>query len=121
MARLVIKDLTIEYSQAGYIVRPVDRLNVVAEDGELVILLGPSGSGKTTLLSCIAGILSPASGTILAGDTEVTALRGAPMGDFRRHGVGIVFQAFNLVASLTARENVEAPMRLYRLGAGPAA
>jgi putative ABC transport system ATP-binding protein len=112
MARLVIKDLTIEYSQAGYVVRPVDRLSVVAEDGELVILLGPSGSGKTTLLSCIAGILSPAAGTILAGDTEVTALRGAEMGAFRRYGVGIVFQAFNLVASLTARENVEAPMLL---------
>ena len=106
MAGLIIKDLTIEYSQAGYVVRPVDGLSVEADDGELVILLGPSGSGKTTLLSCIAGILSPSSGVILAGDTNVTALRDAELEEFRRHGVGIIFQAFNLIASLAAVRRV---------------
>src|SRR2546423_12205758 len=112
MAGLTISNLTIEYTQGGYVVRPIDGLNLSAEDGELVILLGPSGCGKTTLLSCIAGILSPTSGTIAAGSTVVSDLQGPQMGEFRRHGVGIIFQAFNLVPSLTARENVEAPLRL---------
>jgi putative ABC transport system ATP-binding protein len=112
MTGLQIRDLTIEYTQGGYIVRPIDRLNVTAHDGELVILLGPSGSGKTTLLSCLSALLTPAAGTIYIGDIEVTALRGNGLADYRRHQVGIVFQAFNLIPSLTARENVAAPLRL---------
>ena len=112
MAALTIADLTIEYDQTDYVVRPIEDLNVAAADGDIVILLGPSGSGKTTLLSCIAGILRPARGTITAGDTVVTSLQGAKLTEFRRFGVGIIFQAFNLIPSLTARQNVEAPMRL---------
>ena len=112
MTGLRITDLTIEYTQGGYIVRPIDRLEVTAQDGELVILLGPSGSGKTTLLSCLSALLTPAAGTIHVGDIEVTALRGRALADYRRHQVGIVFQAFNLIPSLTARENVAAPLRL---------
>ncbi len=112
MVGLRISDLTIEYTQNGYAVRPIEELDVTANDGELVILLGPSGSGKTTLLSCIAGLLTPAAGTISVGDMEVTGLQGAALGDYRRHHVGIVFQAFNLIPSLTARENVAAPLRL---------
>jgi putative ABC transport system ATP-binding protein len=112
MTGLRITDLTIEYTQGGYIVRPIDRLEVTAQDGELVILLGPSGSGKTTLLSCLSALLSPAAGKIHVGDIEVTALRGRALADYRRHQVGIVFQAFNLIPSLTARENVAAPLRL---------
>jgi putative ABC transport system ATP-binding protein len=108
---LRIEDLTIEYVQAGYTVRPVDGMNEAA-DGELVLLLGPSGSGKTTLLLCLAGLLSPTSGRVAVGDTEVTALDGPVLAEYRRNGVGIVFQAFNLIPSLTARENVAAPMRL---------
>jgi putative ABC transport system ATP-binding protein len=109
---LRIQDLAIEYVQGGYIVRPIDGLDFSAEDGELVILLGPSGSGKTTLLSCLASLLRPTEGTILVGSTEVTRLGGAELEQYRRGTVGIVFQSFNLVPSLTARENVAAPLRL---------
>jgi putative ABC transport system ATP-binding protein len=112
MPALRIEDLTIEYIQGGYSVRPVDRMDAEASDGELVLLLGPSGSGKTTLLSCLAGLLTPTSGRIAVGETEVTALDGRALADYRRGGVGVVFQAFNLIPSLTARENVAAPMRL---------
>ncbi len=112
MPALRISDLTIEYVQGGYSVRPVDEMNAEASDGELVLLLGPSGSGKTTLLSCLAGLLTPTSGSVAVGETEVTALQGRALDDYRRHGVGVVFQAFNLIPSLTARENVAAPMRL---------
>lgn len=112
MSVVRIEDLTIEYAQSGYVVRPIDHLNVTAHDGELVLLLGPSGSGKTTLLSCIAGILRPSAGRIDVGGTNVTALHGQALAEYRRYGVGIVFQAFNLVPSLTARENVAMPLIL---------
>jgi putative ABC transport system ATP-binding protein len=112
VSELRIRDLTIEYSQGDYVVRPIDGLDVTCPSGELVLLLGPSGSGKTTLLSCLAGLLRPTRGTITVGDTEVTALDGSALTGYRRHRVGIVFQAFNLIPSLTARENVMAPLRL---------
>lgn len=112
MSHLEIRDLTIEYTQGDYLVRPIDSLDVDAADGELVILLGPSGCGKTTLLSCLAGILTPTAGSIRIGDVDITALRGAALAGYRRDTVGIVFQAFNLIPSLSARENVMAPLRL---------
>ena len=120
MAGLRIKDLSIEYAQGDYVVRPINGLDVEMEDGELVVMLGPSGSGKTTLLSCLAALLRPARGEIHVGDTNVTALEGAALAEYRRHGVGVIFQAFNLIPSLTARENVAAPMRLAGTARGPA-
>ena len=84
--------------------------------GQLVLLLGASGCGKTTLLSVLAAILTPTSGSVKIGDIEVTKLRGAALTDYRRHTVGIVFQAFNLVPSLSALENVMVPMRAAGVG-----
>jgi putative ABC transport system ATP-binding protein len=114
--QVTVSDLTVEYSSGGYLVRPIDGLDFEVETGQLVLLLGPSGCGKTTVLSCLAGILSPATGTITAGDTEVTALRGKELADYRRSTVGIVFQAFNLIPSLSALENVAAPLRVSGQG-----
>ncbi|MFY9588515.1 MAG: ATP-binding cassette domain-containing protein [Actinomycetota bacterium] len=114
MPDLVITDLTVEYASGGYVVRPIDSLNLHARSGELVLLLGPSGCGKTTLLSCLAGILTPTSGGIAFGDTVVSELSNGEMTDYRRRTVGIVFQAFNLIPSLTALENVEAPLLAER-------
>jgi putative ABC transport system ATP-binding protein len=105
-----IRDLTIDYDSAGYVVRPIHGLDLKVASGELVLLLGASGSGKTTLLSALAAILRPAVGTIRVGDVEVTALRGAALTEYRRHRIGVVFQTFNLVPSLTARDNVQAPL-----------
>ena len=111
MPDLSIRDLTIEYSSGGYAVRPVDGLTLDAEAGSLVLLLGPSGCGKTSLLSCLGGILRPTKGIIRFGATEVTGLRGDALTAYRRDTVGIVFQAFNLVPSLDARDNVAVPLR----------
>src|SRR5271154_3310103 len=111
MADLSIQDLVVEYSSAGYALRPINGLNLDVAAGSLVILLGPSGCGKTTLLSCLGGILRPKSGSIKFDDIEITTLDGGELGNFRRDKVGIIFQAFNLVPSLTALENVMVPLR----------
>ena len=109
-ADLRIHDLRIEYSSGGYVVRPIEALDLDVQSGQLVLLLGASGCGKTTLLSALAAILKPARGSIRFGDVEVTELSGDALTQYRRHRVGIVFQAFNLVPSLTALENVAAPL-----------
>ncbi len=77
MAELEIRDLTKEFDSGGYVVRPLDKLTLEAEDGELVALLGPSGCGKTTLLSCLAGLLTPTSGTIRFQGADIGGLTGA--------------------------------------------
>ena len=112
MSALTVSDLTVEYNSGGYVVRPLDRLSLEASDGQLVVLLGPSGCGKTTLLSCLAGLLKPTSGSIRQGDIEVENLQGSELATYRQHQVGVVFQAFNLIPSLSARENVVVPMTL---------
>jgi putative ABC transport system ATP-binding protein len=111
MGDLSVQDLVVEYSSGGYALRPINGLNLDVKAGSLVILLGPSGCGKTTLLSCLGGILRPKSGTIKFDGVDVTALDGRELAKYRRDTVGIVFQAFNLVPSLTALENVMVPLR----------
>jgi putative ABC transport system ATP-binding protein len=112
---LKIRDLVIEYSSGGYPVRPIDGLSLDASGGQLVLLLGASGCGKTTLLSVLAAILTPTSGSAEVGGVEVTMLRGAALTQYRRRTVGVVFQAFNLVPSLTAVENVLVPLRAAKV------
>jgi len=112
MSLLEVRELTVEFDSGGYVVRPLSGLSFDAEDGELVVVVGPSGCGKTTLLSALAGLLTPTSGSILFRDEEVVGLTGSALGHYRRWTVGIVFQAFNLISSLSARANVMVPMRL---------
>jgi putative ABC transport system ATP-binding protein len=108
---LVVDDLVIEYTSGDYTLRPVDHLSFTVPSGSLALLLGPSGCGKSTLLSCLAGILTPTSGTVSVGGKVTSSLTGSALTDYRRKTVGIVFQSFNLVPSLTAMENVMAPLR----------
>ena len=119
-ATLDVEKLTVEFSSGGYKIRPLDGISFNTEDGELVVLLGPSGCGKTTMLSALAGLLTPTSGSIRFAGQEVTGLRGPALSAYRRHTVGVVFQAFNLIPSVNARTNVMVPMRLAGVGRGPA-
>ncbi|MEI6699478.1 MAG: ATP-binding cassette domain-containing protein [Mycobacteriaceae bacterium] len=115
MADLRIKDLVVEYASGQESVRPINELSLDVSAGSLAILLGPSGCGKTTLLSCLGGILRPTAGRIQFGDIDVTGLDARALSEYRRDTVGIVFQAFNLVPSLTALENVLVPLRAARM------
>jgi putative ABC transport system ATP-binding protein len=79
--------------------------------GRMNIVLGPSGSGKTTLLQCLAGLDRPSSGEVHCAGVELTRLAPAALAAFRAQHTGFVFQRFNLIGTLSARENVELPLR----------
>jgi putative ABC transport system ATP-binding protein len=112
MPELRVDDLVVEFDSGGYKIRPLNGLSFSVAGGELVALLGPSGCGKTTLLSCLAGLLTPTSGSINFRGTAVESLKGAELSTYRQSTVGVVFQAFNLIPSLTAQGNVVLPMRV---------
>lgn len=107
-----MENLHVTYRRSGHAVHVIEGLSFEAEGNEVVVVRGVSGSGKTSLLSCIAGILTPELGQIHLGDLTVTSMNGRALRDYRRQHVGIVFQAFNLVSSLTALENVALPLLL---------
>ena len=112
MPYIEIRDVVVEYKTGGYAVRPLDGLTGSIGDGQLALLLGPSGSGKTTLLSCLGGILRPTAGQIVLDGTDITGLNDKDLLTYRRRSVGFVFQAFNLIPSLSALDNVAMPLRL---------
>ncbi len=116
MPDIRVRDLTMEYSSGGFAVRPFDHFDLDLATGDLALLLGASGCGKTTLLSMLASILTPTSGSIHVGDVEVTGIMGADLAEYRRRTVGVVFQAFNLIPSLTAQENIFVSMRSAGVG-----
>lgn len=107
-AELAVEEVTVEFRDAGQTVRPLDRLSFTAHDGELVVVKAPSGGGKTTLLCVLAGLLSPDRGRVEFAGTDLSTLSRGGMLDYRRRTAGMVFQSFNLVAALTAAENVMA-------------
>src|SRR5262245_24549325 len=92
-------------------IRAVDGVSLQIGPGEFLALLGASGSGKSSLLNLIAGLDSPTSGTVLVGDHDLGALSREDLARYRRRTVGMVFQSFNLIPSMTVLENVELPMR----------
>ena len=85
---------------------------------EVVAIVGPSGSGKSTLLGLLAGLDRPTRGSILVNQTEITALPETHMAHFRRNYIGYVFQAFHLIPTLTALENVALPLELQGISSG---
>src|ERR1051326_5191589 len=93
-------------------VRAVDNVSLDVFPGELVLIMGPSGSGKTTLLSMIGGLLHPSSGHIYLEGVDITALDESRLPDVRARKIGFIFQAFNLLSSLTAEENILFPAQL---------
>lgn len=104
--------LTKIYGSGAGAVRAVDDVSLSVKEGELVLIMGPSGSGKTTLLSMLGGLLRPTSGQIVIGGTEITTLTESRLPDIRAREIGFIFQAFNLLPSLTAEENIMFPASL---------
>jgi putative ABC transport system ATP-binding protein len=91
-------------------VRALDDVSVDFERGKLTAIMGPSGSGKSTLMHCMAALDKPTSGRIVIDGVEVTGLKDKPLTRLRRDRIGFVFQAYNLVPTLTAKENITLPL-----------
>lgn len=96
-------------------VHAVQDVHLHIEEGEFIALVGPSGSGKSTLLNMIGGLDEPTSGTVIIDGTEITKLSENKRIDFRLHQIGFVFQSFNLIPVLTARENVGFVLQLQHV------
>ena len=112
MSSIVCKDLCKTFQQGEEIITGLDHVSIEIDAGDFVCLSGPSGSGKTTLLNAMGGLDTPDSGRIRVGDTQVDELGKGPLADMRLHKIGFVFQAYNLIPVLTARENVEFVMQV---------
>lgn len=102
-----VKDLKKHYQMGEVTVKALRGDSFEVVDGEFIVVLGPSGSGKSTLLNMIGGMDQPTSGTVMFYDDEVTTYNEKELTQYRRDSIGFVFQFYNLMANLTARENVE--------------
>ena len=107
MAFVEFRDVCKTYQMGDVEVRAVDGMNFSIERGELVVIVGPSGAGKTTVLNMLGGMDSASSGTITLDGREISGMGERELTQYRRHDIGFVFQFYNLVQNLTARENVE--------------
>jgi len=105
-------DLCRFFTQGESVIKGLDHVDLDVESGGFLCLSGPSGSGKTTLLNAIGGLDKPTSGEVWVGDTRIDNLGRGRLADMRLHHIGFVFQAYNLIPVLSARENVEFVMQI---------
>ena len=103
-------DLVKIYGAGDAAVQALRGVTVEFASGAFTAIMGPSGSGKSTLLHCMAGLDSPTSGTVMIGDTDLTTLSERQLTELRRDRIGFVFQAFNLIPTLNAQENITLPI-----------
>ncbi|MEU5685631.1 ABC transporter ATP-binding protein [Streptomyces venezuelae] len=103
-------DLSKVYGQGETQVVALDHVSVDFGQGEFTAIMGPSGSGKSTLMHCVAGLDSFSSGSVRIGETELSTLKDKQLTKLRRDKIGFIFQAFNLLPTLTALENITLPM-----------
>jgi putative ABC transport system ATP-binding protein len=103
-------DLSKVYGSGDAHVTALDAITVAFAAGEFTAIMGASGSGKSTLLHCLAGLDTPTSGQVFIGDVDITELSDKQLTQLRRDKVGFVFQAFNLIPTLTAAENITLPL-----------
>jgi putative ABC transport system ATP-binding protein len=103
-------DLSKEYGTGDTRVLALDRVSISFPEGEFTAIMGPSGSGKSTLMHAVAGLDSASSGSVRIGTTELGGLGDRQLTELRRDRIGFVFQAFNLLPTLTALENITLPM-----------
>jgi len=117
MSFIELEQVTHTYGRGAAAVTPLAGVSLTIERGEFFVLLGPSGSGKTTLLNLIAGIDRPEQGAIRVNGEDLAGLSSGALADWRAEHVGYVFQNPNLVPVLSAYENVEVPLWLFRMPA----
>jgi ABC-type lipoprotein export system ATPase subunit len=112
------ENLCRHYQMGEALIRAVDGISIQIASGEFVALLGTSGSGKSSLLNLIAGLDRPTSGTVVVQKSDLAKLSREELAKYRLHTVGMVFQSFNLIPSMTLLENVELPLRFAEIDRG---
>ncbi len=100
------------YGQGEAEVHALDGVDIAFYEGEFTAVMGASGSGKSTLMHCMAALDSPTDGRVFLGDTDLSSLKDKQLTELRRDKIGFVFQSFNLVPTLTAKENIELPLSI---------
>ena len=106
------------YGSKGNITKAIDNISFDVKDGEFVAIMGASGSGKTTLLNCISTLDKVTTGHIYVDGTDITTMKGKSLNKFRREKLGFIFQDFNLLDTLTARENIALALTINKEKAG---
>ena len=107
MSYIEFKNVVKEYKMGEIIIKALDNTNFEIEKGELVIIVGPSGAGKTTTLNILGGMDSPTKGRVIIDGKDISNCNRKQLTEYRRNDIGFVFQFYNLVQNLTAKENVE--------------
>lgn len=112
MSYIEFKNIVKEYKMGEVTIKALDSTNFEIEKGELVVIVGPSGAGKTTALNILGGMDTATKGEVFVDEKEITKLNNRKLTEYRRNDIGFVFQFYNLVQNLTAKENVELATQL---------
>ncbi len=114
MSFIEFRDVSKIYQMGEVEIRALDKISFTIEQGEFVVVLGESGAGKTTILNILGGMDSCSEGTIIVDGMEISKADERQLCDYRRNDIGFVFQFYNLVQNLTAKENVELALQICR-------
>ena len=114
MSFVEMKDVMKVYKMGDVEIRAVDGMNFDIEEGEFAVIVGPSGAGKTTVLNILGGMDTATSGETIIDEVRIDLLKGRKLTEYRREDIGFVFQFYNLVPNLTAKENVELAVQICR-------
>ena len=114
---LEVKNIEKYYGNKSNLTKAIDNISFTVNEGEFIGIMGASGSGKTTLLNCISTIDRVTSGKIVINNQDITKLKGNKLNKFRREELGFIFQDFNLLDTLTARENIALALTIQKVNA----
>lgn len=109
-----LRDVVKEYRMGEVVIKAVNGINFQIKEGEFVVIVGPSGAGKTTVLNILGGMDSATSGQIVVGGQNIGSFSEKQLTGYRREDIGFVFQFYNLVQNLTAKENVELALQICK-------